>query len=56
MATFVSLEARLMGRFGATFAELPEALARTVEREFQPFGWDGLDPDQRRDLARQWDY
>ncbi len=55
MAAFVSLEARLKGWFGATFAELPEALARTVEREFQPFGWDGLEPDQRRELARQWD-
>lgn len=55
MAAFISLETRLKGWFGATFAELPEALARTVEREFKPFGWDGLEPDQRREYARQWD-
>lgn len=55
MAAFVPLEARLEEWFGATFAELPEALARTVEQEFKPFGWDGLEPEQRRDFARQWD-
>lgn len=56
MPNFESLEKRLDGWFSKSFDELPGLLKRIVIPKFQPFGWDNLDPDQRRSLAIQSDY
>jgi len=42
--------------FDKPLYELPESLRERANKEFFPFGWEGLSADQRRSLALQLDY
>lgn len=55
-ARFESLIAAIAKRFDWPLAKLPAKLRQRVERNFVPFSWDHLDPEQRRSRAEQWDY
>ncbi len=51
-----SLTDALEGWFKKSFHDLPNPLRRRVISDFRPFSWNDLPPDQRRSLARQFDY
>lgn len=53
---FESLAATLHQWFDKPLAGLPAQLRARVERDFFPMPWDELAPEQRRSMARQWDY
>lgn len=56
MGDFDSLTLALEGWFRTRLHDLPAALRSRVETEFSPMSWDELSPEQRREVALQWDY
>jgi hypothetical protein len=56
MTTFASLTAALDGWFDKPLSELPGAIQERVREDFFPMPWDELSAEQRKSVARQWDY
>ena len=56
MSGFDSLMIALEGWFDKPLCDLPDKLRQRVKQDFSPMPWDELSPDQRRNVAYQWDY
>ena len=56
MKNFDSLTRACEEWFDKSLDDLPDELRRRVEKDFFPFGWDGLSAEQRRCFGLQWDY
>ncbi len=55
MSSFNSLTVALEGWFATQLCDLPDALRKRVENEFEPMPWDRLSAHARRDVAQQID-
>ena len=53
---FGSLSAALIDSFEKPLGDLTREKRERVEREFAPFSWDSMTPDQRKAMAKSWDY
>lgn len=56
MSGFDSLTTALEGGFDKLLRDLPKDMKKRIEQDFFPISWDNLSPDQRRNVAQQWDY
>lgn len=55
MSDYAPLLEALEGHFDKQLAELPAALRKRVQADC-PMPWDSMSPEQRRNMASQWDY
>ena len=54
--SFASLSSALAAWFETPFDDLPGEQWYRVKTDFWPMPWDALSPNQRREVAAQWDY
>jgi hypothetical protein len=54
--SFSSLTNELDGFFDKDLANLPAKQSVRVERDFSPWKWGGMSPDERRNIAKAWDF
>lgn len=54
--SFDPLTADLGPWFETDFAEIPDELGRRISQNYFPLLWEDLQPNQRRDIAAQWDF
>lgn len=55
MTGFKSLTLTLENFFSLKLDQIPDAILERIETDFYPMPWNDLSPDQRRNVATQWD-